>query len=71
MMAAPMQESLVATFGALIAERIERREFLRKKPPLCPACGDEQVQLSHIYKPAHWRCRICKAKFQFEPEPNQ
>ena len=47
----------------------ERREWLGKNAIHCPQCGTEQVQLvDHIVKPAQWKCRHCKYKYEFEPD---
>jgi len=46
-----------------------RRNFLSKSVPRCPACNDGQVQLIDLFPtPAGWKCRICKHKFSWEPE---
>lgn len=48
----------------------ERRVFLCSNGPVCPKCKDAQVQLIEYIniKPATWKCRICKFKFEFEPK---
>ena len=53
-----------------VMERVDRREFLCRHPPLCPKCNTPQVQLIDYMEkePAAWKCRCCKYKFDFEPE---
>jgi tRNA(Ile2) C34 agmatinyltransferase TiaS len=48
----------------------ERRLWLCKNVPVCPACGEKmQIQLvDWSVTPADWKCRTCKYKWQFEPE---
>ena len=45
-----------------------RREMLCKKPPLCPDCQTDQVQLTEWIEGevAEWKCRHCKVRFKFE-----
>jgi hypothetical protein len=47
----------------------ERRLWLCKNVPVCPACGEKiQIQLvDWSVTPADWKCRACKHKWQFEP----
>jgi hypothetical protein len=35
----------------------------------CPKCGTDQVQLTAYIdvRPAQWKCRECKTRFEFEP----
>lgn len=52
-----------------IIEISDRRLSLCKKAPKCIKCGSEQVQLtSYINCKATWKCRLCKHKFEYEPE---
>ena len=46
----------------------ERREMLCKKPPTCPDCKTEQVQLTEWIEGevAEWKCRHCRTRFKFE-----
>jgi hypothetical protein len=47
----------------------ERREFLGKNIPSC-RCGSKQVQLRNgADKPAVWKCRSCKTRWEWEPPP--
>ncbi len=46
-----------------------RREALSKKTKNCPECTKDQVQLlAYHSQPAQWKCRICKHRFNWEPE---
>jgi ribosomal protein L37AE/L43A len=50
-------------------ERVGRRhDFLCRHPPRCMFCDAEQVQLTRIDVPAEWKCRICKRRFEDEPQ---
>ena len=46
----------------------DRREMLCKKPPCCPDCWTDQVQLTEWIKgeAAEWKCRHCGTRFKFE-----
>jgi ribosomal protein L37AE/L43A len=45
----------------------DRREFLGRHVPQCPACHRNQVQLLNHGVPAQWKCRVCRVCFEFEP----
>lgn len=54
---------------------LKRKVILLANTPTCPECGDltpdvNQVQLVDYVNtiPAKWKCRVCKHKFEFEPE---
>ena len=46
----------------------DRREMLCKKPPICPDCKTDQVQLTEWIEGevAEWKCRHCRTRFKFE-----
>ena len=46
----------------------DRREKLCKKPPTCPDCKTDQVQLTEWIEGevAEWKCRHCRTRFKFE-----
>ena len=47
----------------------DRRDFLGNHIPVCPACDSRQVQLRDwVPVVAVWKCRVCKHKFNHEPE---
>lgn len=52
---------------------MERRYFLKNFCRYefgveCPSCKSRQVQLIQYFeKPAEWKCRVCKCKFDWEP----
>lgn len=53
-----------------IDELAARLQYLRDNAPKCPACESEQVQLKEWTSAgatAHWKCRVCKINFFFEP----
>jgi ribosomal protein L37AE/L43A len=45
-------------------------QLFQKNNHSCPKCGESwQVQLvDWLVAPAKWKCRICKEKFEFDPE---
>lgn len=48
-----------------------RQDLIYRNAPDCPACRADQVQaISYVVAPAIWRCRICKHRFEFEPQSN-
>jgi transcription elongation factor Elf1 len=47
---------------------LKRRDFIYRNVPRCQKCNHEQVQIVDTAKPARWRCRICKHRFEYEPE---
>lgn len=52
-----------------ILHGMDRQDFLYVRAPRCPECNTDQVQLiAGMEKPAQWKCRRCKHKFEFEPE---
>ena len=62
------------TFGSAPAwENIEvllaRRDFVCSHVPHCPKCGEQtQIQIKDYFSvPAHWRCRMCRHHFDYEP----
>ena len=59
--------------GKLIQNALKsanRREWLCKHVPTCPVCKEKQVQLLRWFiDPAVWKCRICKYKWSYEPQP--
>jgi hypothetical protein len=46
-----------------------RQDLSYRNFPRCPACGAEEVQIMRHEQPAEWRCRECRHRFTFEPEP--
>lgn len=61
-------ENTVNEFWNTAVQYAKRREFLGKFMPLCPECRTEQVQLvAYIDVAAQWKCRICKHRFEYEP----
>jgi transposase-like protein len=46
---------------------VQRSAFLCHNARHCPFCGTNQVQLKKHTRPAEWRCRICKKRFEYEP----
>lgn len=50
---------------------LDRQDFLCRNVPRCAKCDHEQVQLIWRGSPAHWRCRMCKHRFEYEPPPPQ
>lgn len=51
----------------LLRTIFKRQDEVFGNVPKCPSCGNEQVQIIDWNKPAQWKCRICKFKFEFEP----
>lgn len=45
----------------------KRQGLLYRNIPKCPKCDSEQVQLLRLNKPARWRCKVCKHRFEKEP----
>ena len=46
----------------------KRREWLGTQKIVCPECESLQVQLRYYaHVPAEWKCRECKALFEYEP----
>jgi len=54
-----------------LEELIARKDFVCSQVPNCPNCQERmQIQvLNYSATPAQWKCRICKHKFEYEPEP--
>ena len=47
---------------------VQRRDYLFRNAPKCPACGEVQVQcVDWMTVPSRWKCRECPCKFPFEP----
>lgn len=55
------------TESAWVDRIVGRYEELSRHAPRCFRCGDRQVQHTDINRPAQWRCRICRYRFEFEP----
>lgn len=51
-----------------IDRALARSSWLRGHPPICPQCSADQVQLTRVDLPAAWKCRICKVRFELEPQ---
>lgn len=60
--------AVLKRFDADFAELFRRRDVIMRHQPKCPSCTSPQVQIMSELKPAQWRCRICKHKFESEPE---
>lgn len=54
--------------GWMTDQIIVRQKLLYASVPRCIACSNEQVQLVYTGTPAQWKCRVCKCKFEKEPE---
>lgn len=55
----------------MLQEILDRQDLLYSSVPLCVACGHVQVQLTEVAPPAQWRCRICRKRFEYEPEDHR
>ena len=65
----PTTDDLAITLCPDLEKLIERKDFVCSHVPHCPKCGEQmQIQVKdYIRVPAHWRCRICKHHFDYEP----
>lgn len=55
------------SLAAAVAVALERQKEIRADIPRCRRCNSDQVQLVDSDRPAHWKCRICKRRFVYEP----
>jgi transposase-like protein len=59
----------VDDFWKSVEASLARRDFVFRHVPHCPKCREQmQIQIMDYHnKPAKWRCRMCKHRFEFEP----